>query len=394
MELITRSLLDRIDLPSRNLTESPMVLIAGPRQVGKTTEVRRLSQSYFNWDTVEVKSAFLKDPYFFRKSKSWIIFDEIHKRRDWKKLLKGYYDSPTRQENFLVTGSGRLNIYQKGGDSLQGRYELLHMYPVTFDEWLGGSRSIAAVRNFTTWEPDSESNPNSDEPLLLFGGFPQPLARGSGTFLNKWLDLYLKRLIEEDIRDFSRVELLDKVDLLARLLPERMLGPLSMKGLSEDLDVSRDSIKTWIRLFEILYLGFTLPPFSFRIERAVKKERKWYFFQWAYVENPGSRFENYLGIQLYTACQYWRDSGLGIYELFYLRDQDGREVDFLITKNLKPIALVEAKLSPQPFPASLRFYCDKLKVPGFLVYPKGPTKREAGYGYSLASSVFLKGLLS
>jgi predicted AAA+ superfamily ATPase len=370
-----------------------MILIAGPRQVGKTTEIKRLSPNYFNWDTTEVKSAFLKDPYFFRKNKDWVIFDEIHKRRDWKKLLKGYYDSPTREENFLVTGSGRLNIYQKGGDSLQGRYELLHMYPVTLGEWLGQSKCPTSVRNFSTWEPDPETNQSLDGALLEFGGFPQPLARGSQTFLNKWLDLYLKRLIEEDIRDFSRIELLDKVELLARLLPDRMLGPLSMKSLSEDLEVSRDSIKAWIRLFEILYLGFTLPPYSLRIERAVKKERKWYFFQWAYVDNPGSRFENYLAVQLYTVCQYWRDAGLGVYELFYIRDQDGREVDFLITKNLKPIALVEAKLSPQPFPSSLRFYCSKLKVPGFLVYPKGPTKREAGFGYSLSSGLFLKELL-
>jgi predicted AAA+ superfamily ATPase len=142
-----------------------------------------------------------------------------------------------------------------------------------------------------------------------------------------------------------------------------------------------------------LYLGVTLPPFSLRIERAVKKERKWFFFQWVFVEDPAARFENYLAIQLYTACQYWRDAGLGAYELFYVRDQDGREVDFLITKNLKPVALIEAKSSPQSFPSSLRFYCEKLKVPGFLVYPKGSTKHEAGLGYSLSSAVFLRGLM-
>jgi hypothetical protein len=371
-----------------------MLFIAGPRQVGKTTEVRRLGLSYFNWDTIEVKKAFLKDPYFFRGSKAWVILDEIHKRRkDWKKLLKGYYDSPERDENFLITGSGRFNLFQKGGDSLQGRYELFHFLPVTLNEWLR-VQSPAEARSFAEWEPDSFSNADREDEkaLIEFGGFPQPLVKGSRSFLNKWLDLYLKRLIEEDVRDFSKVELLDKMELLARLLPERILGPLSHKSLAEDLGVSRDSIKTWIRLFEVLYLGFTLPPFSHQIERAVKKERKWYFFQWAFVEDPAARFENYVGVQLYTACQYWRDQGLGLFELHYVRDQDGREVDFLITKNLKPVALIEVKSQAQSFPASLHFYAERLKVPAYLVYPSGPTKKEGPGRYSLPSSVFLKGL--
>lgn len=372
--------------------DSSMIFIAGPRQVGKTTEVRKFSSAYFNWDTLEVKKAFLKNPYFFRRTMEWVIFDEIHKRkRDWKRLLKGYFDSPSRNENFIVTGSGRLNLFQKGGDSLQGRYELFHLLPVTYDEWVG-HRGVVTARDFASWAPDIASQ-SSDGELLKLGGFPQPLVRGSEAFLNKWLDLYIQRLVEEDIRDFSKVDLLDKVELLARLLPDRILGPLSMKSLAEDIEVSRDSIKSWLRLFEALYLGFTLPPYSRRIERAVKKERKWYFFQWAFVEDPGARFENYLAVQLLTACQYWRDSGLGVYELHYLRDQDRREVDFLITKNLKPIALIEAKVSAQPFPSPLKFYAERLGVPAYLVYPSGPTRREGMLGYSMASSTFLAHLV-
>lgn len=393
MRQFTRSLLDRIAFSDRDIMKSPMVFVTGPRQVGKTTEVKRLGENYFNWDTKEVKIAFLKNHYFFRSKRAWIIFDEIHKRRrDWKKLLKGYYDSPGRDENFIVTGSGKLNLFQKGGDSLQGRYELFHLLPLTYDEWRG-NRNPTKVRDFIHWVPDSQSKSSNDADLLRLGGFPQPLSSASEAVLNRWMDLYLKRLIEEDIRDFSKVELLDKAELLARLLPDRMKGPLSLQSLSEDLEVSRDSIKTWIRLFEVLYLGFTLPPYSHRIERAVKKERKWYFFQWAFAEDSGSRFENYMAVQLYSACQYWRDSGLGIYELFYLRDQDRREVDFLITRNLKPVALIEAKSSPQPYPTPLRYFCKKLNIPGFLVYPTGPSKEEPDQGFSVSSSIFLNRLV-
>jgi predicted AAA+ superfamily ATPase len=399
MTPLKRTLFDRIDLAHRDLSDSPMVFITGPRQAGKTTEVRQVSSHYYNWDTKETKLSYLKDPYFFRHEADWIIFDEIHKRkRDWKKMMKGFYDSPTRNENFIVTGSGRFNIFQKGGDSLQGRYELYHLYPVTLGEWLGTSQEINGIKidefknGVISFGKVSKESIEKEKHLIKFGGFPQPLTKGSETFLNKWMDLYLQRLIEEDIRDFSRVELLDKIELLARLLPERISSPYSLKSLSEDIEVSRDSIQNWVRLFEILYLGFTLPPYHHRIERAVKKERKWYFFQWAYVDHEGSRFENYLAVQLYTICQYWRDEGLGVYELYYVRDQDRREVDFLITKNLKPFLLIEAKNSPQDFPSSLKFYCQKFKVPGYLIYPDGPIKKELGFGYSLPSSVFLKTL--
>lgn len=393
MREIPRLMSQLINLREREIKSSPMIFMTGPRQSGKTFQTLKLSKHYYNWDTREVKKAFLRDPYFFRENtfNQWVIFDEIHKKRDWKKLLKGYYDSPDRSENFLVTGSGRFNLYQRGGDSLQGRYDLFHMLPVSYDEFRG-KIDLVAERNFINWIPQAPEK-TSDLDLIKFGGFPAPLISQSVQKLNKWKDLYLQRLIEEDIRDFSKVTMLDKVDLLARILPGRIASPLSVKSLSEDVEVSRDSIQSWLKLFDTLYLGFSLPPFSRRIERAVKKEKKWYFYQWAYCEDPGNLFENYLAVQLLTVCTYWRDQGLGVYELFYIRDQNGREVDFVITKNLKPVALIEAKSSPQDWTNALKHYSQKLNIPGFLIYPQGPTKK-GQHGFSMSSAVFLRGLLA
>lgn len=394
MRSLQRALLPQLDCQQRDWKQSPMLFVTGPRQVGKTHEVKKLSKAYFNWDTHEVKKAYLKDPYFFRTGANWIIFDEIHKRKkDWKKILKSCYDSPDRTENFVVTGSGRFNIYQKGGDSLQGRYELFHLYPVTLDEYAGWHSSVQ-VRKFASWTPDSRGFKNEEKELIKWGGFPQPLLAGSEKNLNKWLDLYLQRLIEEDVRDFSKVEMLDKMDTLARLLPSRIASPISLQSLSEDVEVSRETIKSWLRIFELLYFGFSVPPYSRKIHRSVKKEKKWYFYQWAYLEDPGARFENYVAVQLYTACQYWRDAGLGPYELYYLRDQDRREVDFLICKNFQPIALIEAKNGAlAAWPNSLSYYSEKLKIPGYLLYPDGPVKKNGNKGYSLPSHVFFKGLI-
>lgn len=385
--------IDRIATASLPMSHSdpkdnPMLFIAGPRQVGKTYITRQTGFPYFNWDTAETKKAFLKDPHFFRVGAPWVIFDEIHKRRDWKKILKGYFDSEERRENFIVTGSGRFNLSQKGGDSLQGRYDLHHLLPVVYREFVGLPTAYQLkAPNFLEFTPNSKFD--SDADLLNLGGFPEPLVRGKQNFLNKWQDLYLQRLVQEDIRDFSRVIELDKIELLARILPERVRSPLSLKALSEDLDVSRDSVKNWLRLFETLYLGFTLPPWTRKIHRAVKKERKWFFFQWTFCEDPAARFENYVATQLYSMCQMWRDAGLGVYELYYLRDQDRREIDFVITKGLKPVALIEAKLTETSWQSSVDYYARKLEIPSFIVTQAGSVRRVSDSKWIVPFAQFL-----
>ncbi len=279
-----------------------------------------------------------------------------------------------RLENFFVTGSGRFNLSQKGGDSLQGRYDLYHLYPILYREFVGLSQTYQCLQpNFTELEFSSHSA--ADIGLIEMGGFPEPLIKGKKTTLNKWQDLYIKRLIQEDVRDFSRVIHLDKLELLTRLLPDRVRSPLSIQSLAEDVETSRDSIKTWLRLFETLFLGFRLAPYTRKIHRSVKKEKKWYFFQWTFCEDEGARFENYMAVQLYTLCQLWRDLGYGSYELFYLRDQDRREVDFVIVKSMKPIALIEAKTTGNAWSTSLEYYARKLNVPAFIVTQHGDIRR-------------------
>ena len=359
--------------------------------------VKKLGYPYFNWDTPEVKKEYLKNPYFFRGDTDWIIFDEIHKRRDWKKILKGYYDSPDRDENFIVTGSGRMDQYKKGGDSLQGRYLSYQLWPLVYDEIYqnaGTHLKLKAPRDWRLFKPDQSGD--LDHELLNLGGFPKPFLDANAAKLRRWQDQYVERLAREDVRDFSNVLHTDKIELLARLLPERMMAPISMLSLSRDIEVSPVAIKSWLRLFEILYLGFGLKPYHRKIHRAVKMEAKWYFYQWTFPEDRGTRFENYIAIQLAAALSSWSERGFGRWELFYLRDQDKREIDFLICRDLQPVALVEAKSSFQPFPAALNFYCKKLGVPGFVVYPAQHSQdrvMRTDHGWVLPSHRLLKGLV-
>jgi uncharacterized protein len=371
--------------------KSPMSFLSGPRQVGKTHLVRQSAYPYFNWDTAEVKTAALRDPYFFRGQGKVVLFDEIHKRRDWKKILKGYYDSPERAENFIITGSGRFDAYRKSGDSLAGRYLNSHLWPLHFDETVCPTSEINQPRNFMKWEPPDTTY--SDESLKNFGGFPAAFLKGSESFLRRWQNQYIERLVKEDVRDFSQVILLDKIELLARMLPNRICSPLSEKSLSEDLDVSHVAIKSWMKLFEQVYLGFSVRPFSKNIARAIKKERKWYFYQWTFAEDKASLLENYVAVQLAAALSAWTDAGYGKWELCYLRDQDRREVDFVIVQNMTPKALIEVKSTePQPT-AALKYYCEKLGIPGYMLTDQGGSRKWSQSVWSMGTAQFLKGLM-
>lgn len=120
---------------------------------------------------------------------------------------------------------------------------------------------------------------------------------------------------------------------------------------------------------------YLLPPFNRKVHRAVKKEKKWFFYQWTFCDDRAARFENYVDVQLYALCQLWRDAGLGVYELHYLRDQDRREVDFVITKSLQPVALIEVKLHETNWQSSLDYYAWRFQVPSFILTEKSDIRR-------------------
>ena len=128
-----------------------MVFGSGPRQVGKTTLAKTILSKrpgrYFNWDIASDRKVLAKDPTFFEKecatspgARALVVFDELHKYARWKNYLKGIYDALGERYTFMVTGSGRLDVYKRGGDSLLGRYIPLYLLPLTVAE-LAGKRS-------------------------------------------------------------------------------------------------------------------------------------------------------------------------------------------------------------------------------------------------------------
>ena len=345
--------------------ERKMVFVAGPRQVGKTTLARTLpgaDDGYLNWDVAEDRERILRRE--LPPANLW-VFDEIHKYRDWRNYLKGLYDAqpldwragaaagprtgatpaadPSRPgARILVTGSARLDAYRFGGDSLQGRFHLLRLHPLSAAEL--DLRTAAELRD-----------------LLLLGGFPEPYFGGSEVEARRWSREHRTLLIREEVASLERIQDLGRLELLMLRLPELVGSPLSINAVREDLQVSHKTAAAWLAVFERLYAVFRLSPFGAPTIRAVKKQQKHYHVDWSVVPEEPLRFENLVACHLLKWVHHRQDTrGLDL-ELRYFRDTDGREVDFVVTDRQRPVLCVECKWADGRLDKSLRYF--KVRFP-------------------------------
>jgi predicted AAA+ superfamily ATPase len=345
--------------------ERKMVFIGGPRQVGKTTLARQISgearvPAYFNWDDRRHRKAILGAEW--PPETDLIVFDEIHKSPKWKGMIKGIWDTREHGERIIVTGSSRLDVFRRGGDSLLGRYHYYRLHPFSLCEM--NSREPPAP-TFTADPPDLVFGKEGADLELLFrmGGFPEPLLSGSERILRRWQRERFERVFREDIREIEGVRALSQIELLAALMPERVASPLSMLALSEDIEVSPKTVKAWIELLCRNYYIFRVPPYHRRLARALKKEAKYYLWDWSEVRDEGARFENLVASHLLKFCHFHSDGHGTRVELHYIRDLEKREVDFLVTWEKRPWFLVECKLGAGGAASSLARFGERLGVP-------------------------------
>lgn len=356
-----------------------MVLLSGPRQVGKTTLAREYQKRYahsvyFNWDNFDDQKKLLADPYFFRNldrtppERPLVIFDEIHKYARWKNYLKGVFDTYGKDFDFLITGSSRLDLLKRGGDSLMGRYLPLKLMPFSVGELR--NRMPALSEFLTAWHQESDSltdslsgNKGPFEELWNLSGFPDPLNNHDIGFYTRWQTERKQAILREDVQFLSHVRELSQLGLLMNLLPDRVASPLSINALKEDLHCAFETVRDWIALLENLYYCFRIYPFSGKSARTLRKEAKLYLYDWGEVTEEGARFENMIAVHLLKAVEIWNEMGEKPCLLFYIRDKEKREVDFLVMQGKTPLFLVEVKSNDSNLSPSLLYYQEKFKVP-------------------------------
>lgn len=348
-----------------------MIFLVGPRQAGKTTVSLMTKEFtsqfvYLNWDNVDHRKIILEGVNSvagfagldkLTSGVPIVVFDEVHKYGKWKTFLKGFFDTYKGKVNIIVTGSSRLDVYKKGGDSLMGRYFPYRMHQLSLGE-LG--RADLSEREIN--EPFQSKN-QEFENLFKNGGFPEPFIKNDPKFLNRWKNLRQKQLIREDIRDLSRVQELGQIEVLAEILRHQAGQLTNYSNLANKINVSSDTVRRWIKTLQSFFYCFTIQPWSKNIPRALIKEPKTYLWDWINVDDDGSRVENFVASHLLKAVNYWTDCGLGQYTLWFIRDKEKREVDFLVSRENNPWFLVEVKTSSKGgISKNLAYFQDKIKA--------------------------------
>jgi uncharacterized protein len=348
-----------------------MVFVAGPRQVGKTTMARRMpggNEGYLNWDIPADRERILRAE--LPPGQLWVL-DELHKFRRWRQYLKGLWDGRPEGQRILVTGSARLDFYRYGGESLQGRYHLRRLHPLSVAE-LG-------LRTPGDWRA-----------LRRLGGFPEPFFSGSERIARRWSLEHRTLIIRDELTSLERVDDLGRLELLALRLPELVGSPLSLNALREDLDLSHKAVARWVAILERLYAIFRVPPLAGPRIRALKKASKHYHLDWTLPPDPSAAFENLVGAHLLKWVHYERDVQGREYDLRYFRDVDGREVDFVVVDRRQPILMVETKLADAPVDSNLSYLRGKYpKCPAWQIHAEGSRDYQTGEGLRVAPALEL-----
>jgi hypothetical protein len=334
-----------------------MAFVSGPRQVGKTTVCREFASTYLNWDDQDARDLILKGPGRVAEAAGLrqlragappvVVFDETHRYARWKTFLKGFFDVHGQEVRTVVTGSSRLDVFKPGGDSLMGRYFLYRMHPLTVAEL-----AHPGLRRGTIGEPMPLDEAEWSA-LWTFGGYPEPFVRRSDRFSARWQRLRTSQLLREDVRELTRIQGLDQLAALADVLGERSGGQVVYASLANQVRVSENTVRAWVGALASLHYGFLVRPWHRKVAQAIRKEPKWFLRDWSAIQDPGQRAETFVACHLLKAVEGWTDLGLGEFGLWYIRDKQKREVDFLVTRNRKPWFLVEAKLAETRLSPSL-----------------------------------------
>ena len=336
-----------------------MALVSGPRQVGKTTTCRSLSDEYLNWDNADDRRLLLRGPAslaqalhvdIVRAKPPVATLDELHKYTKWKGLLKGFFDSYGDRVRLMVTGSSRIELFRRGGDSLMGRYFLYRMHP-----WSVGESLKTELPKKEGHAPEEVRSSDWDA-LWEHGGFPEPFLRRDARFTRRWRSLRYEQLSREDLREVARVADLGTLETLMQILAEHSAQQLIYSNLAREIQVSVDTVKRWIDLLARLHYGFLVRPWFRNVAKSLRKEPKWFLRDWSGVLDDGARAETLVACHLLKAVEGWTDLGFGDFELRYLRDKQKREVDFLVVKDRKPWFLVEVKMSEKVLSPGLGYF--------------------------------------
>lgn len=342
------------------LTDTRVVMLCGPRQSGKTTLVRQIAGAdipFFTLDDPITLNAASTDPIGFVRGLDRAVIDEIQRVPDLLLAIKTAVDTDPRPGRFLLTGSANLMTLPRVADSLAGRMEILRLLPLAQAE-LRGTRPSFMQRVFAGETPSS-ANPvlGTDlQEIVLAGGYPEALARSVWRRRRNWHLNYVEAILQRDVRDIARIEQLQSMPKLLRVLAEHSGKLVNYSGFGSALGMNHVTTRKYVGVLEDLFLVRTLQPWYSNNLKRLLKSPKLHFLDsgllasWGHVSSEllsrdrtrfGPLLETFVFGEILKLASWAEDP----YRFSHFRDKQGNEVDVVLEDGRGRVVGIEVKAS-------------------------------------------------
>jgi predicted AAA+ superfamily ATPase len=342
------------------LSDTPVVLIVGPRRAGKTTLVRKMGdagRTYITLDDQTVLAAAQSDPAGFIGELDQAIIDEIQRAPDLLLAIKKTIDEDYRPGRFLLTGSANVLTLPRIADSLAGRMETIQMLPLARAEIEG--RTPTFLEHLFEGKPQSQRDAIVGDDLVqlvLVGGFPEAISRDNERRRQDWLRSYLTSILTRDLRDIADVEKLTELPKFVRLLAEHSGQLVNYSQFAAGINVTHKTGQRYVGLLEQVFLITTVQPWFTNALKRIVKTPKLHFPRLRLV---GDRARAHLrqgegrsrhirrALESFVFSEVLKLMSASDLRLtpHHFRDRDMREVDIVLERDDGMIVGIEVKAS-------------------------------------------------
>lgn len=346
---LTRPIRRALDIA---LQDTPVVCLLGPRQVGKSSLVKRAApeRTYLDLDNAELRATAIDDPLGFVNSlPEYVTLDEIQRTPELMRAIKISVDNNRKPGRFILTGSANLLLLPQLSDSLAGRMEIIRLHPLTESEKAEAPGQFLELFLSGALKTEIRAETTHDalsiQERLLKGGFPEAHFRNL-TRAQDWQRQYLQSIIERDVQDVAKVRDVHELSRLLAVLTHQTGSLINVSNLSRDLNLSRVTVDHYLSILERLFLIRQMPAWHRNGAKRLVKSAKVHFVDsglcsmlldlnedsWNTKRQQfGSVLESFV-IQQLIAQAGWLDPQL---RFWHYRDKDQAKVDCVITKGSK-----------------------------------------------------------
>lgn len=351
---------------SEALADTPVVIVVGPRQCGKSTLAMRFGEGreYVTLDDPVFLAHATENPAdFLNAHPAPLIIDEIQRAPGLFLPLKLMVDKNRTPGSYILTGSANVLLLPKVADSLAGRMEIIDLQPLTQGELEGTNAHWINSVFSNEYSPKSSRDPLTLEERIVRGGYPEPAQRASKR-RDPWFQSYIRTLLDRDVRDLANIDGLTQLPKLLRLLAARAGTPLNLSGLSRETNLPHTSITRYVDLLKALYLIRTVPAWSADAEVKLARTPKAYLVDTGLachlnqidekqLSRPGdlrtAMLETFLANELLRLIQTSNVSA----ELFHMRTVKNKEIPFLIEARDGRVVAIDFQDQSVPSPQSI-----------------------------------------